>query len=161
MFASLRRRRSRQLPIFLLLAALTAWVAHARGSAGGTPAIGDPASGVPGSAARIEVVFVLDTTGSMSGLIEGAKQKIWSIANQLASGQPRPEIRVGLVAYRDRGDAFVTRRVDLTGDIDAINNAHNLAMVAATSRMQHEFNFVSDSPVTWTPAASLAWGTWN
>jgi formyltetrahydrofolate synthetase len=29
----------------------------------------------------------------------------------------------------------------LTGDIDAITNAHNLAMVAATSRMQHEFNY--------------------
>ncbi len=27
----------------------------------------------------------------------------------------------------------------LTGDIDAITNAHNLAMVALTSRMQHEF----------------------
>ena len=32
----------------------------------------------------------------------------------------------------------------LTGDIDAINNAHNLAMVAATSRMQHEFNYGDD-----------------
>ncbi|MBD3308868.1 formate--tetrahydrofolate ligase, partial [candidate division KSB3 bacterium] len=29
----------------------------------------------------------------------------------------------------------------LTGDIDAITNAHNLAMVAVTSRMQHEFNY--------------------
>jgi formate--tetrahydrofolate ligase len=29
----------------------------------------------------------------------------------------------------------------LTGDIDAINNAHNLAMVALTSRMQHESNY--------------------
>lgn len=29
----------------------------------------------------------------------------------------------------------------LTGDIDAINNAHNLMMVALTSRMQHEFNY--------------------
>jgi len=28
----------------------------------------------------------------------------------------------------------------LTGDIDAITNAHNLAMVALTSRIQHEFN---------------------
>ena len=28
----------------------------------------------------------------------------------------------------------------LTGDINAIMNAHNLAMVAVTSRMQHEFN---------------------
>ncbi len=32
----------------------------------------------------------------------------------------------------------------LTGDIDAITNAHNLAMVAATSRMQHEFNYGDD-----------------
>jgi len=32
----------------------------------------------------------------------------------------------------------------LTGDIDAISNAHNLAMVALTSRIQHEFNY-SDS----------------
>jgi len=29
----------------------------------------------------------------------------------------------------------------LTGDIDAISNAHNLAMVALTSRIQHEFNY--------------------
>ena len=69
---------------------------------------------------RIEVVFVLDTTGSMSGLIDGAKQKIWAIANRLASGQPRPELRLGLVAYRDLGGAFVTRRFDFTGDMDAL-----------------------------------------
>lgn len=29
----------------------------------------------------------------------------------------------------------------LTGDINAITNAHNLAMVALTARMQHEFNY--------------------
>lgn len=32
----------------------------------------------------------------------------------------------------------------LTGDIDAIVNAHNLGMVALTSRMQHEFNYSDD-----------------
>ncbi|MDA8156653.1 MAG: formate--tetrahydrofolate ligase [Actinomycetota bacterium] len=32
----------------------------------------------------------------------------------------------------------------LTGDINAIMNAHNLAMVALTSRMQHEFNYNDD-----------------
>jgi len=32
----------------------------------------------------------------------------------------------------------------LTGDIDAISNAHNLAMVALTSRLQHEFNYGDD-----------------
>lgn len=69
---------------------------------------------------RIEVVFVLDTTGSMSGLIDGAKQKIWAIANRLASGEPRPELRVGLVAYRDRGDDYVTRKTEFTGDLDTV-----------------------------------------
>ena len=69
---------------------------------------------------RIEVCFVLDTTGSMGGLIEGAKQKIWSIANEMISAKPTPEIRLGLVAYRDRGDEYVTRAFDLTSDIDAI-----------------------------------------
>src|SRR5512136_1342843 len=69
---------------------------------------------------RIEVCFVLDTTGSMSGLIEGAKQKIWSIANDMISVKPTPDIRVGLVAYRDRSDEYVIKTCDLTNDIDAV-----------------------------------------
>jgi Mg-chelatase subunit ChlD len=68
----------------------------------------------------VEVVFVLDTTGSMSGLIEAAKNNIWSIARTMASAQPQPEIRVGLVAYRDRGDDYVTRVVDLSDDLDSM-----------------------------------------
>src|SRR5262245_6521271 len=58
---------------------------------------------------RIEVAFVLDTTGSMAGLIDGAKRKIWQIANQLADGKPAPDIQMALIAYRDRGDYYVTR----------------------------------------------------
>src|SRR5262249_12464274 len=61
-----------------------------------------------------------DTTGSMSGLIEGAKQKIWAIANQMASAQGSPEIRLALIGYRDRGDAYVTSLHDLSDDIDAL-----------------------------------------
>ncbi len=69
---------------------------------------------------QIEVAFVLDTTGSMSGLIEAAKEKIWSIASTLASTKPAPEIKMGLVAYRDRGDQYVTKVVDLSHDLDAM-----------------------------------------
>ncbi len=70
---------------------------------------------------RIDVVFVVDTTGSMSGLLEGAKQTIWSIANRLSSGEPRPDIRVGLVAYRDITDEYVTKSFPLTRDLDTIH----------------------------------------
>lgn len=69
---------------------------------------------------RMEVCFVIDTTGSMAGLIEGAKQKIWSIANEMVSAKPAPELRLGLVAYRDRGDEYVLKTFDLTNDIDAV-----------------------------------------
>lgn len=67
---------------------------------------------------KIEVVFVLDTTGSMSGLIQGAKDNIWSIASSMASAQSAPIIKMGLVAYRDRGDDYVTKVVDLNEDLD-------------------------------------------
>jgi Mg-chelatase subunit ChlD len=70
--------------------------------------------------AKIEVVFVLDTTGSMGGLIQAAKEKIWSIATTMSQAQPAPEIKMGLVAYRDRGDNYVTQRVDLSADLDTI-----------------------------------------
>lgn len=69
---------------------------------------------------KVEAMFVLDTTGSMSGLIAGAKEKIWSIANTLASADPAPEIKIGLVAYRDRGDQYVTAITPMSLDLDAV-----------------------------------------
>src|SRR5438105_6112790 len=69
---------------------------------------------------RIEVCFVLDTTGSMGGLIEGAKQKIWSIANEMIGAKPTPELKLGLIGYRDRGDKYVVKSFQLTDDIDSI-----------------------------------------
>ncbi len=69
---------------------------------------------------RIDLVFALDTTGSMAGLLDGAKRKIWAIANKVVSGQPRPDVRIGLVAYRDHGDEYVTKRFPLTKDIDSV-----------------------------------------
>jgi len=74
----------------------------------------------PGPAAAkpvVEVAFVLDTTGSMGPLIEGAKRKIWSIATAIVDANPDAEIRMGLVAYRDIGDDYVTKKFDLTTDI--------------------------------------------
>jgi post-segregation antitoxin (ccd killing protein) len=65
----------------------------------------------------VEVAFVLDTTGSMGGLIEGAKRKIWSIATAIVDSNPDADIRMGLVAYRDIGDEYVTKKIELTSDI--------------------------------------------
>lgn len=69
---------------------------------------------------RVEVVFCLDTTGSMGGFIEGAKQKIWSISNQIVGGEPTPDLYIGLVGYRDYGDQYVTRVHPLDDDLDRV-----------------------------------------
>jgi len=74
----------------------------------------------PPQSHQIEVVFILDTTSSMSGLIQAAKEKIWSIATTMVSAEQAPDIRMGLVAFRDRGDTYVTRVLDLSQDLDSM-----------------------------------------
>ncbi|HEX5081832.1 MAG TPA: vWA domain-containing protein, partial [Blastocatellia bacterium] len=68
----------------------------------------------------LEMVFALDTTGSMGGLIEGAKQRIWGIVNEVMQSESRPNVRIGLVAYRDIGDRYVTEIFPVTDNLDAV-----------------------------------------
>jgi hypothetical protein len=75
---------------------------------------------VPNPKPKMQVVFALDATGSMSGLISAAKDKIWSIVSSLTQTQTAPDIEVGLVFYRDRGDAFITKRIQLTDSMDMV-----------------------------------------
>jgi hypothetical protein len=116
-----RPGRTHRIVLFLLLVAGTAAAPLLRATAksGGQERGAERARRAPAPGARaIEAVFVLDTTGSMSGLLEGAKRKIWTIADAMGGGGV--PVRIGLVAYRDRGDAYVTLRRDLTDDLDAL-----------------------------------------
>ena len=110
------------LALFGLTAATVALfpIYHSSGAITQTPTEPPAVDPVVQTKPRVEVVFVLDTTGSMSGLIHAAKEKIWSIASTMASAQQAPEIKIGLVAYRDRGDVYVTRVVDLSSDLDSM-----------------------------------------
>lgn len=89
-------------------------------------AAADPAPAAPHqlvkAAATVELVFVLDTTGSMGGLLEGAKTKIWSIVNEImqARSSQNMQVKVGLVAYRDRGDDYVTKVTPLSSNLDEV-----------------------------------------
>ncbi|TNF35163.1 MAG: VWA domain-containing protein, partial [Deltaproteobacteria bacterium] len=96
------------------------WTAAAVLGLGLALALPTTASARPTRGPRIEVAFVLDATGSMSPWIEQARRRIAAIATDLATGEPAPEIRFGLVAYRDTTDDFVTRVDDLSPDLDAI-----------------------------------------
>jgi len=68
----------------------------------------------------MEMVFVLDTTGSMGGLLTGAKDRIWGIINEVMQSSKLSSVKVGLVAYRDRGDQYVTQVLPLTDDLDKV-----------------------------------------
>ena len=68
----------------------------------------------------MEMVFVLDTTGSMGGLLTGAKERIWGIVNEVMQTSTLSSVKVGLVAYRDRGDQYVTQVLPLTEDLDKV-----------------------------------------
>jgi len=68
----------------------------------------------------MEMVFVLDTTGSMGGLLSGAKERIWGIVNEVMQTSRLSSVKVGLVAYRDLGDQYVTQVLPLTEDLDKV-----------------------------------------
>jgi len=98
--------------------AATAWVFKSRQATIEPVVIAE--NGAAANTATLEMVFVLDTTSSMSGLLEGAKQRIWGIVNEVMQSSSHPDVRIGLVAYRDRGDQYVTRILPLTNDLDKV-----------------------------------------
>ncbi len=109
--------------LFAATAGVLAYAQTLNGSATAAPSPANPPAITASPPAQnerpvVEAVFVLDTTGSMGGLIQAAKDKIWSIASTMASPPPNRHLRIsmGLVAYRDRGDDYVTQVVDLTPD---------------------------------------------
>lgn len=69
--------------------------------------------------ADLDVVFVLDTTGSMGAELGEAKARVGQIAEALTQARPGERLRFGVVAFRDRKDAFVTRQSPLSEGIDA------------------------------------------
>ncbi|MCC6214956.1 MAG: VWA domain-containing protein [Polyangiaceae bacterium] len=69
----------------------------------------------------VDVAFVLDTTGSMSEEIEGVKATIRAVAERLEG--TGTSVRIGLVEYKDRGDAYVTRAYPMTTDLDGFSDS--------------------------------------
>ena len=78
----------------------------------------------PTKAKDIDVVLCLDVSGSMNGLIDSAKNKLWDIVNELAKVKPAPNLRVALYSYGhsnyDAKAGWVKKDVDLTGDLDLL-----------------------------------------
>ncbi len=83
------------------------------------------------------------TTTSM-GLIEGFGKRGKNIGGAIRQPSGGPTMNIKGTAAGG-GNALLIPMTEfsmgLTGDINDITNAHNLAMIALTARMQHEFNY--------------------
>jgi Mg-chelatase subunit ChlD len=88
-------------------------------AAGAAPAKSAQARAVP--VPKIDMVFALDTTGSMSDEIALVRRLVWDLANGVVTGKPRPSLRLGLVRYRDTRDVYVVKVTPLTFDLDAVH----------------------------------------
>lgn len=84
--------------------------------------LSEPAKPAP---AAVDLAICLDTSGSMDGLIESAKVKLWEIVNDLAMAKPTPKLRVALLTYGNNGhdaeNGWVSIDAPLTDDLDAIS----------------------------------------
>lgn len=73
---------------------------------------------------RLDVLFLLDATGSMGDEITQIQSTIEEIAGRIDQFDPRPELRLGLVSYRDSGDAYVTNLdSNFTSDVAGFREA--------------------------------------
>jgi len=78
----------------------------------------------------LDILFIMDTTGSMGEEISRLKNTIEIINLNLASLSSKPKIRFGMVLYKDRGDEYVTRVIPLTGDLDKFRGELNQVTAA-------------------------------
>ncbi|MBU1627386.1 VWA domain-containing protein, partial [bacterium] len=62
----------------------------------------------------MDVVFVIDSTSSMVPFIDEAKRVVNQLISKLAAIVPN--LRLAIVTYRDHGDEYLIRHLDLTSD---------------------------------------------
>ena len=115
------------IPALAIGAVITAALLHRREAPRLVEAQTDVTNSIPSFAAKpasgkhqIDVVFAVDTTGSMRELIDGAKRTVWSIATHIRNSDPDADLRIGMVAYRDINEVYVTKPFALTTDLDAV-----------------------------------------
>lgn len=73
---------------------------------------------------HVDLVIALDTSSSMDGLIDSARQKLWDVVNLLGQARPQPLLRVGLISYGNDGydprTGWTRKEMDLTTDLDGV-----------------------------------------
>jgi hypothetical protein len=128
-------------------------------SAGGTAELSVEQPGTLAGPVAIDVLFLLDATGSMGDEIDRLKTSIDSVAARVAALEGSPDVRFAMTVYRDEGDAFLNRTFDFTSDVEAFRAA--LAEVVADGggdypeALDEAFGEAVDAPSWRDPASTL------
>jgi len=77
----------------------------------------------------VQIAILLDTSGSMDGLIEQAKTQLWAIVNQFATSKQnglKPRLQVAVYQYGndslEEQGGYVQQILGLTNDLDAVSS---------------------------------------
>jgi hypothetical protein len=73
----------------------------------------------PPALTKLDVLFLIDSTGSMQGEISKIQSTLVNIAGRIGQTSGQPHIRYGAVIYRDRGDEYVIKKFGFTSDLPA------------------------------------------
>lgn len=79
----------------------------------------------PESRPAVDLVIALDVSGSMDGLIDSARQRLWDIVGELGQAQPTPDLRIALLSYGSPAygaqSGYVRIDQHFTRDLDAVS----------------------------------------
>ena len=74
----------------------------------------------------VDICFVLDTTGSMADEIQRLRNTLSAVHAAILAAPEKPDVRFGMVLYRDRGDQYVTQKIEFTDAVERFQGALNL-----------------------------------
>jgi hypothetical protein len=89
---------------------------------------------------RLDVLFLIDSTGSMGDEIDQLKNNILSISAQISALPSQPDVHYGMVTYRDRGDEYIVRVADFTPDVQAFQQTLQYVQAGGGGDTPESFN---------------------
>ncbi|MBN8843376.1 MAG: VWA domain-containing protein, partial [Sphingomonadales bacterium] len=92
-------------------------------SAAGGQTVGLTANQASTKATKLDLMLVVDTTGSMGDEIRYLQSELRSIIAAISDKHRDLDIRIGFVFYRDEGDDYVTRTIAFDRDIGRVQGA--------------------------------------
>ena len=106
----------------------------------------------------VDVVVMLDTSGSMENLLDATRARVWDVVNELGRMKPTPELRVGLISFgtdmATEEQGFIIRHLDLTDELDEVYaELMGLKIGGGTELVGRALNEAVDG-MSWSPEHS-------